>query len=103
MIRSLGVLTALDSSLRGFGNAVIGSLQQEQAEGRSARTSLNHQCSRFDQAVDDLGLLMPSSDGEASSVVDRVLGVDLGRILSTLKGLGARVYDEVYKRDFHQM
>ena len=103
MIRSLGVLTALDSSLRGFGNAVIGSLQQEQAEGRSARTSLNHQCSRFDQAVDDLALLMPSSDGEASSVVDRVLGVDLGRILSTLKGLGARVYDEVYKRDFHQM
>lgn len=99
MIRSLGVLAALDSSLRGFGLAVIG-LIRDGAETPAARAQMTYQCTSFDKTAEALVAYIPVLGEDANSAVYRVLGIDRAGILARLKGLGAAVFDEVYKRDF---
>jgi hypothetical protein len=98
IIRSLGVLVALDKSLDGFGRAVIELLHQE-AEGTPVRKALHHQCARFDKAIEDLIVFIPSSDEDSNYTVYRVLGIDRASILAKLQRLGAVIYDTIYSAD----
>jgi hypothetical protein len=103
MISALGVLVSLDSALRGLGHAVLDHIHDrydhpqasEQEQGR-ARRGLLDLCTRLDQTVEQVAGRFPDTGDDPSGPIRRALGIDRGPLLALLRGLGGRVYLEVY-------
>jgi hypothetical protein len=101
IVRAIGVLMALDYSIDGFGRAIIEFQHQAEESPRNFnRKDLIHQCSKIDQAVEDLIVFIPSSEEDPNFVIPRVLGVDRLSLLPKVKRLGSRVHDTIYSNEF---
>jgi hypothetical protein len=103
LISALGVLLTLDNALRGLGHAVLDHIHNRQDHPqasdeaqRRARRALLDLCTRLDATVEQVAGRFPESVDDPTGAVSRVLEIDRGPLLARLKGLGGRVYNEVY-------
>lgn len=100
---ALGVLVTLDNALRGLGHAVLEHIhdrhnhpQASEAEQGRARGALLDLCDRLDETVEQVVRRFPEPADDPSGAVSRVLEIDRGPLIARLRGLGGRVYNEVY-------
>lgn len=103
VIRTLGVLAALEKALQGFGWGLIGLLNSDGEHGKDTRRELRGQCDRFNNVVDLLIRHVPATENDLYRATNRILETDKKIIRQHLSRFGSVVFDTIYEEDLRRL